>query len=385
MAVSKREYNSRTTRRPIWGYDFMWQCHRYRKAGYASRAEALRAERDAREKVNGGHRIRPVKRVTFKEMFEEFIADFGKTQSPRNKQREEMRGRGLILEFGDKYAHRIVASDIKRYVEARKKAGKQPTTINREISLLRKTFQFGLNPERGYVITNPAKEVPYRPWKRTPREIPKPEQFRDFIRAIEQSKTGLELVAWLWVRTLAGIRPSECLFLEWPEIHFDKDQIKVVSKKDKGNELKKDAERTIEMHPKVKELLLAWREHWGTVLDKQGKKLDHQWVFFNPKDPTQRAKGFRTAFENARKKAGLPHLRSYDLRHMFCSFALMNGIAKDMIRQWMGHKTFQMIDEVYLHFLDDYRKQQMRKMRIDLPDDCKPAPAEPINPSSSPS
>jgi integrase len=113
-------------------------------------------------------------------------------------------------------------------------------------------------------------------------------------------------------------------------------------------------------------MLLAWRAHWETVL---GNPPPHQWVFYHPLHPKERAHGFRTAFENARKKAGLPHLRSYDLRHMFCSFALMNGIDKDVIRQWMGHKSYQMIDEVYSHFLDDYRKQQMRKLRIDLPED----------------
>jgi integrase len=343
-----------------------------------SKAEALRAEQDARERVNAGHRIRPIKGVTFKELFNEFIADFGKHQSWRNTQREEMRGRGLVRELGDKYSHRLVPADIERYVTQREKAGKQPTTINREIALLRKTFQFGLHRDRGYVITNPAKEVSYRKWKRTRRVIPTPEQFRDFIRAIEQSQTGLQLVVWLWVRTLAGIRPSECLFLEWPDIHFDRDQIEVVSKPDKGNPLKKDAERTIEMHPKVKEMLLAWRAHWETVL---GNTPSHQWVFFHPQNPSVRAKSFRKAFENARKKAGLPHLRSYDLRHMFCSFALMNGVDKDLLRQWMGHKTTQMIDEVYLHFLDDYRKQQMRKLRIDLPDDCKAVPASPIIPA----
>ena len=77
----------------------------------------------------------------------------------------------------------------------------------------------------------------------------------------------------------------------------------------------------------------------------------------------------RWLLHSTREEAGLPHLRSYDLRHMFCSFGLMNGIDKDVIRQWMGHKTFQMIDEIYTHFLDDYRKQQMRKLRIDLPED----------------
>jgi integrase len=330
--------------------------------------------------VNAGRRIRPIKGVTFKELFEEFIADYGKHQSWRNTQREEMRGRGLVRVFGEKYAHRLVPADIERYVTHREKEGKQPTTINREIALLRKAFEFGLHRDRGYVITNPAREVPYRQWKRTRRVIPTPEQFRDFIRTAEQTRTGRELVVWLWVRALAGLRPSECLFLEWPDIHFDRDQIDVVSKKDKGNPLKKDAERTIEMHPSVKEMLLGWREHWESVVNKLPAEDRHQWVFYHPLRPKERVHGFRTAFENAREQAGLPHLRSYDLRHMFCSFALMNGIDKDVIRQWMGHKSFQMIDEVYTHFLDDYRKQQMRKLRIDLPDDCKTGPAPPVIP-----
>ena len=83
------------------------------------------------------------------------------------------------------------------------------------------------------------------------------------------------------------------------------------------------------------------------------------------------------------EEAGLPHLRSYDLRHMFCSFALMNGIDKDVLRQWMGHKSNDMIDQVYTHFLDDYRKQQMRKLRIDLPTESIPALAPSIIPPPS--
>jgi integrase len=45
----------------------------------------------------------------------------------------------------------------------------------------------------------------------------------------------------------------------------------------------------------------------------------------------------------------------------------MNHVDKDVIRQWMGHKSFQMIDQVYSHFLADYRRQQMAKVQIALP------------------
>ena len=80
-----------------------------------------------------------------------------------------------------------------------------------------------------------------------------------------------------------------------------------------------------------------------------------------------RSQGFRTAFRHASAKAGLPGLRPYDLRHLFCSFALMNGIDRNVVREWMGHKSFQMIDLVYSHSLDSYRRQQMAKMQIALP------------------
>jgi hypothetical protein len=45
----------------------------------------------------------------------------------------------------------------------------------------------------------------------------------------------------------------------------------------------------------------------------------------------------------------------------------MNGIDRNVIREWMGHKSFQMIDTVYSHSLNEYRRQQMAKMQIALP------------------
>ncbi len=160
------------------------------------------------------------------------------------------------------------------------------------------------------------------------------------------------------------MRPSEALFLEWSDLDFEAGILHIQPKPEAGNPLKPDAAREVEMHASVRELLLAWRGKWEKLFDGPPP---HQWVFVHPLKPTQRAKGFRKAFVTAREKAGLPNLRPYDLRHMFCSFALMNGIDKDVLREWMGHKSFQMIDQVYAHFLSDYRRQQMAKMQIALP------------------
>ncbi len=57
------------------------------------------------------------------------------------------------------------------------------------------------------------------------------------------------------------------------------------------------------MHSKVREILLAWKTHWESVLGPITTL--HQWVFYHPLQPTKHVHGFRTAFETARKEAGL--------------------------------------------------------------------------------
>ena len=208
--------------------------------------------------------------------------------------------------------------------------------------LLRNIYRFAI--AKGFAVDNPAKQVPYKPCKRKELSILTPEEFARFIEEAGKTRTGQQMVIWLWVQALAGTRPSESLFLEWEDLDFQRETILIREKPEYGNPLKKDASRVIEMHPRLKELLSAWREQWAKLCD--GKSPPHQWVFVHPAHPARRSDGFRTAFRHARTKAGLPKLRPYDLRHLFCSFALMNKIDKDVIRRWMGHKSFQMIDQI---------------------------------------
>ena len=60
----------------------------------------------------------------------------------------------------------------------------------------------------------------------------------------------------------------------------------------------------------------------------------HQWVFFHPTYPDQRAKSFNGSFDTARRKAGIPKFRPYDLRHYFISKAIMSGVDIFTISKW---------------------------------------------------
>ena len=342
--------------------------------------EAERAEQRAREQLGAGKRLGPVRRMKFTELLDLYFTDYAKAKPAKSCRRELYRSKALRDRFGNQFVDQVKADQITRHMDQRAKDGLQPRGINLELVLLRNVYRFAIR--QGYAVDNPAKQVPYKPCKRKERSIPTPEEFARFVDEAGRTRTGRQLIVWLSLLALSGERPSEALFTEWStDIDFQRERIVVREKPEHGNPLKKGAAREIEMHPHLKELLLAWRREWEKLFD--GEAPPHQWVFVNPANPKKRAEGFRTAFRHAREKAGLPNLRPYDLRHLFCSFALMNHVDKDVLRQWMGHKSYQMINYIYAHFQTEYRRQQMAKMQIALPSvndgPVPPAPAQPAS------
>ena len=146
--------------------------------------------------------------------------------------------------------------------------------------------------------TGPAKRIQTR----TDRPIPSPVQLVRFIDEARKTKTGNQLVVWLKLRALTGMRPRESFQLSWLDLDFEQSQIYIRPKS--GNVLKNRRFRVIEMHPVLKQALLVWRKEWEQKFE--GGERPHDWVFFHPFHPAKRAKGFVKAFSNARKAAGLP-------------------------------------------------------------------------------
>ena len=107
----------------------------------------------------------------------------------------------------------------------------------------------------------------------------------------------------------------------------------------------------------------------------------HQWVFYYPDHPEQRAESFKRSFERARAAAGIPQFRSYDLRHYFISKAIMAGVDTFTIAKWAGHSSTQMIDQVYEHLTPEFRAGQMARIKFDfLSGDQQKSVKEPAQP-----
>ena len=167
-----------------------------------------------------------------------------------------------------------------------------------------------------------------------------------------------------------GARPSEALFIEWPDIDFEQNRILIHPKP--GCPMKGGRSRYVELHPELKTHLSLWRAYWSRVFEKRAERHPdevsppHQWVFFNPRRQLMRARSFTSGFNRSRKKSGLLHMTPYTLRHFFISYCVMNGIPMLTIARWVGHTNTQMIEQVYGHLTPKYRAVQMTRFNISV-------------------
>jgi site-specific recombinase XerD len=67
----------------------------------------------------------------------------------------------------------------------------------------------------------------------------------------------------------------------------------------------------------------------------------------------------KTGFQNAVKRAGIPHVRFHDLRHTFASHLVMGGVDIRTVQELLGHKDIRMTMR-YSHLAPDHMKNAVR-------------------------
>jgi integrase len=92
----------------------------------------------------------------------------------------------------------------------------------------------------------------------------------------------------------------------------------------------------------------AWREHDLVFCSKTGAYLD----------PVN----LRGIFERLLKKAGLPHMRFHDLRHIAITLMLKAGVLPHVVSEIVGHSDVSITLGVYGHVLQDMHEDAMHKM-----------------------
>lgn len=166
-------------------------------------------------------------------------------------------------------------------------------------------------------------------------QIPTEAEIKTIIAASKGTKYELPIMLAIWL----GLRESEILGLTWDCISGDylfiKQAIVVgefgpVEKKTKTY----SGTRKLHLPAYLKELIEAQPRTSGHIIRMSGKAV-------------------YSGFSRLCEKAGLPHFRFHDLRHMNASVMLANGVPDKYSMKRMGHATNNMLKTVYQHTIKE--------------------------------
>ncbi len=216
----------------------------------------------------------------------------------------------------------LTSAKMNEYRKKRIGEGVVDSTVNRELSILRTAYHNArkITPPKVHV-------VPYFPMM---KETTVRQGFvADDTYARLRDELPQELKALYLTYFISGVRKSELLDIEWPQVDFEADVIVL----EKGK-TKTDDPRTIPILPgDHRNLLLALSE------DHKANWPESPWVFSRC---GEQIKDFRGAWKDACIRAGVPGLLVHDLRRTAVRNMRRAGVPQVIRMKISGHKTDSM-------------------------------------------
>ncbi len=209
---------------------------------------------------------------------------------------------------------------------------------------------------------NVARDVP-KP-RHTPEEMQvlDPDQVQRFL-----AEAAADRLYALYVFLLdSGAREGEAFGLRWPDVDWAGSAVQIVRALEevKGTlnlkELKtKKARRRVAISTFA---LDALAEHRKRMLAEGNYQSDGP-IFCAPEGGWLRKSNvLRRSFRPLLKRAGLPPIRPYDLRHSSATLLLLAGVDSKVVAERLGHSTTRLTQDTYQHVLPGMQERAASKL-----------------------
>ena len=210
----------------------------------------------------------------------------------------------------------------------------------------------------GLLLRNPCAHVkPPRVNPRTPT-IWDEEQLRLFLAEAKRSSRYYQLYLTI---VLTGMRPGEALALRWPSVDRLAGQIAIhekfyrLGRRQLWGTTKTNRQYAVPIPQVLVEELRQHREDQGRQMALLRKEYqDDNLVFCQPNGrPLHERNIERRDFRRVTKRAGLPRIRLYDLRHCCASHLADQGTPVHIVQRQLGHSSPTVTLRYYIHPLRD--------------------------------
>jgi integrase len=210
----------------------------------------------------------------------------------------------------------ITEAAIARYVAARRKQGRQLSTVNRELAVLRQALRLA----RKRRLVKDVPDMERFPEHNVRLVFFEPEVYEAVLPHLSEVLQDVVRFAYL-----TGWRRGQILRLVWHDVHPGVIRLS-------GTTVKHKDAQVLSLTGELAEII-ARRQH--------ARHPEAPWVFHRDGQPIR---DFRAAWKQALAKAGVGDYHVHDFRRTATRNMALAGVPEKHIMQVTGHKTRHMID-----------------------------------------
>lgn len=244
------------------------------------------------------------------------------------------------------------------------KGSRKPATIQQLHAVLHSAFDEALR--WNLIARNPVSAVRAPKVERVEMRILTVPEIRTFLRAIE----GDSLEALYVLAVTTGARQGELLALRWQDVDLEASTINInatLTRMDgtwnRTPPKTAGSVRTVHLSARALTSLKAHRLRMAEELLPLRQRTEGATLVFLSRGAA--INGFHVTERSLKpllRRAGLPVIRFHDLRHVFASLMLSQGVRPDLVAQMLGHSNPAITLRVYAHLMPGDQQAAMARL-----------------------
>ncbi len=249
----------------------------------------------------------------------------------------------ILPKLGSKPLNQITREDISALHLERLEAGAAPASADRLVILLRYLYNLAIKWNTPGVKDNPTKDVVLFNVNNSRERFLSAEELQRLAESVKQSENPL-LEPIILILVLTGARKRELLDAKWEEFDLERRAWRIPI-------TKSGRPRTVPLSDAALEVLTGVPRIEGC-----------EYAFANPKTRKPFVSIF-SAWNAARKRAGLEDVRIHDLRHSFASFLINAGRGIYEVANLLGHTQLKTTQR-YAHLADQTLREAVNTVPL---------------------
>lgn len=323
----------------------------YKKRGFDTKKEAIRAEIDFMDKINNLPSY-----ILFKEVCDEFIVTLQKDLKESSLLDTKSVLSRINKSIGDIPLSKLNEHELQKYIDELDE-NYSKLYVEKLYYRINKVLNYAVM--QNYIVSNPLKKVKRDSRKnetKTEMNFWEPTDFHKFIVNVDDQMYK-NLFSFLYYM---GTRKGEALALTWKDINFKTNTVRIdkMSNAKLNNKITSpktsNSYRTITMPNHLSEMLLDWKKHQQLLYEFSEERFVFGYYRIIPSESMRRY--FKMCIEKTNSNLNIdekiPNIRIHDLRHSHASYLINNmsaGFTDFDIAKRLGD-TVSTLHNTYAHW-----------------------------------